>query len=929
MAVGYINSNDELEAAMKNMKSYDSNKRIQGIQLFADVIKTDCSLLSIEYIKKLQIVFECEHNIEVLLQLSKSCTNLGLISLFEDQICRLNINEFDFFSKGCIFNAAKQIIYNAYDNFSTRFHTSKRKSNKNSLFTIEKIITLVPILQDIAELDDVYVRLETMKSLKSLINIITFLIEENLNNIHKSTEYNELELIFNYSLEIFQKLANSDILSHKILSCHIIPLILEQKRLSEIFVDEKNILLAKYSDFCVHPAPILRKHASKVFNAILEQIEFEEGIIEILLFPIIRNFCCDEQEGVRLIAIENIEAFFLQVFELANSNKEYIKKVIIFFEKLQPFIFILYNDVSWRIRSNVSRPIINIYSKLYRLVTSSEAENIDIHRIKEQSIIKSNQVKNENLKIVDNENESQNLDILIDKDNFCSHPCSKDNSSVNYIDYLNKLALILTQLLIDLESETRISTLSNVLKTIEEQTIESRPTITDDKSTIPYISKILFYDVIIKQINNSNTLLADQNAAVRINLSRITKIIMLVKTNFEIDEFMNIELENAFDHLVTKLTHDEDDQVRQSVVLALCSGVSESTDINFLIKKIILPHSSSMIQDNFWRVRYCSIILLILSLYKLLSSHYEEDEIWNCKINFNNDENTKDFLNYYEGTIDVLIELIIMNITDKTNIIRQLTSIFSLPLLSSWFGLEWTKNQLWSKNILPMITNEKSYIMRITGLLSANSIISGVCIRSFKELLDVIKHVIQLILIVAPTLDPGNEDYQPYQEHLEVTNSQLTTNQSDRNELIKNTEFLNSGLAQNNIFSLSSRSNHLTEYLPLINASNLTLSLNPSDKNHNTRKKSKSISFDFSEFQLEIISVVLQYSVNDIVPNVRAKAFQTINSIIDRNGLGNFQKSVIDQVKYSYENDPDSDVRTYCRYILKKTIEYEINEDYN
>ncbi|KAK9174404.1 hypothetical protein CmeUKMEL1_00770 [Cryptosporidium meleagridis] len=927
MAVGYLNSNYELEAALKNMKSHDSNKRIQGIQQFADVIKTDCSLLSIEYIKKLQIVFECEHNIEVLLQLSKSCTNLALISLFEDQICSLNINEFDFFRKGCIFNAAEQIIYNAYDDFSTKFHSSKRKSNKNSLFTIEKIMTLIPILQDIAELDDVYVRLETMKSLKSLINIITFLIEENLNNMYKSTKCNELELIFNHSLEIFQKLANSDILSHKILSCHIIPLILEQKRLSEIFVDEKNILLAKYSDFCVHPAPILRKHASKVFNAILEQIEFEESIIEILLFPIIRNFCCDEQEGVRLIAIENIEAFFLQVFELANSNKEYIKKVIIFFEKLQPFIFILYNDLSWRIRSNVSRPIINIYSKLSHLVTSSKAENIDIHRIKEQSIIKSNKIKNENLNI-DNENESQNLDISANGNNLCSHLYPKDNSSVNDIDYLGKLALILTQLLMDLESETRISTLSNVLKTIEEQTIGSRPNITDGKSPIPYISKILFYDVIIQRINNSNTLLADQNAAVRINLSKITKIIMLVKTNFEIDESMNIELENAFDNIVTKLIHDEDNQVRQSIVLALCSGISKSTDTEFLIKKIILPHSSSMIQDNFWRVRYCSIILLTLSLYKLLSSYYEEDKIWNCKINFN-DKNTRDFLNNCEGTIDALIELIIMNVTDKTSIIRQLTSIFSLPLLSSWLGLEWTKNQLWSKNILPMITNEKSYIMRITGLLSANSIILGVCIHSFKELLDVIKHVIQLILIVTPTPDPGNEDYRSYQEHLEVINSQLTTNQNDRNEIIKNTEFLNSGLAQDSIFSLSSRSNHLTEYLPLINASNLILSLNPSEKSHLNAKKSKNISFDFSEFQLEIVSVILQYSVNDIVPNVRAKAFQTINSVIDRNGLGNLQKSLIDQVKYSFENDPDSDVKTYCRYILKKTVEDEINKDYS
>ncbi|KAH8584701.1 phosphatase regulator like heat repeats [Cryptosporidium sp. chipmunk genotype I] len=921
MVVEYINANDELETALKNMKSHDSNKRIQGIKLFTDIIKANWNLLSIDFIKRLQLVFECEHNIEVLLQLSKSCTNLGLISVFEEKISRLNIDEFDFFSKGCIFNAAKQIIFNAYDDYSTEFYTSKIKSNKNSLFTIEKIICLIPILQDIAELDDVYVRMETLKSLKSLININTFLIEEHLNNMQNCAKYNELEFMFNNSLEIFQKLANSDILSHKILSCHIIPLILEQKRLSEIFVDEKNILLTKYSDFCVHPAPILRKHASKVFNIILEQIELEEGIIEILLFPIIRNFCCDEQEGVRLIAIENIEAFFLQVIELAFSNQEYIKKVFTFFEKLQPFIFILYNDTSWRIRSSVSRPIINIYSKLSHLVAFIERENINI---REHSINMPNKIKkHENLNILDNENESQNLHVSINENKFCSYPYLKDNLIENDTDYLNKLALILTQLLMDPESETRISTLSNILKTIEEKILESKSTIAGNKLQISNISKMLFYDVIIQQINSINTLLVDQNAAVRINLSRIIKIIILIKISFEIDECMNIELENAFDHLITKLIHDENDQVRQSAVLALCSGVSEPIDINFLIKKIILPHSSSIVQDNFWRVRYCSIILLTLSLYKLLSSCFKEDEIWACKINFySQNQNIREFLDYNKGTIDLLVELIIMNITDKTSIIRQLTSIFSLPLLSFWFGSEWTKNQLWNKNILPMITNEKSYIMRITGLLSANSIISGASIHSFKELLDVIKRIIQLILIVAPALELANGESSFYQDPFRAINIQLNSNQ---NEFIKNTEFLvNSGLSHSSRLDLSSQGNHLVEYLPLINASNLTLSLNPSDKNNTTTKKYKDISSNFSEFQLEVISVVLQYSVNDVVPNVRVKAFQTINSIMNLNGLGNFQKTIIDQVKYSYENDPDSDVKTYCQYILKNNIKDEI-----
>ncbi|OII74653.1 protein phosphatase regulator like HEAT repeat-containing protein [Cryptosporidium ubiquitum] len=912
-------NNDKIEIALENVKSHDSNKRIQGIKLFIDMIKTDYIILSVDMIRRLQLAFECEHNIEVLLQLSKSCTNLGLISLFEDKICQLNINEFDFFSKGCIINTSNEIIYNAYKNYSTEDHTSKSKSDRNLLLKIEKIMSIVPILQDIAELDDVYVRMETLKSLKSLINIITFIIEEYLNSIHGCAKYNELKLMFNKSLEIFQKLANSDILSHKILSCHIIPLILEQKRLSEIF-DEKNILLTKYSDFCVHPAPMLRKHASKVFNYILEQIEIEEGIIEILVFPMIRNFCCDEQEGVRLIAIKNIEAFFLQITELAQSKSEYIKNVFIFFEKLQPFIFILYNDVSWRIRSSVSKPIINIYSKLFHLVNLKEAENVNIYSIKDPSTNVFNKAQRiENLNTEYYENGSQNLHVSFDENNMCSHPQSKNNSDLSNKDYLDKLALILTQLLMDQEPETRISTLSNILRTVEEQILKSKSIAADNKLEISYIPKLLFYDVIIKEINNKNSLLTDQNVSVRINLSRIIKMIILIKVNFEIDEYMNIELENAFDNLVAKLIHDEDGQVRQSAVLALCSGVSESIDTNFLINKIILPHSGSIIKDNFWRVRYCSVIFLTLSLYKLLSSHFDEEEIWNGKINKNLGEGIQDFLNCYKGTIDVLIELIIVNIRDKTSIVRQLTSIFSLPLLSFWFGFEWTKNQLWNKNILPMITSEKSYMIRITGLLSANSIMSGMSIRSFKELLDVIKHIIQLIFIVAPTFDSINEEPQNYQDPSEENNNYLSLT---RNEVIdENTDFfVNNGSPRRSNFC--PHNNHLAEYLPLINASNLILSLNPSKTNGITIKP-KISSFDY-ELQLEIISVILQYSVNDIVPNVRIKAFQTIDSIMNRNRLGSFQKSVIDQVKYSYENDPDHDVRTYCRYILRNSVKDEI-----
>lgn len=922
MSIEYINTYDKLEVALKHMKSHDSTQRIQGINLFTEFISTNYILLSVNIIQRLRLVFECEHNTEVLLQLSKLCTNLGLISLFEDSICKLNMDDFGYFSKGCIISNASRMIYNAYKDSPECYTLSL--SDKKSVSTIEKISSIIPILQDIAELDDVYVRMETLKSLKSLINIITFILEEYFNNMHNCAQYyDELTLMFNNSLEIFQKLASSDIISHKILSCHIIPLILEQKRLSEIFVDEKNILLSKYSDFCVHPAPTLRKHASKVFNSILDQIEFEESMIEILVFPTIQNFCCDEQEGVRLMAIENIEAFFLQTIELAQSNNEYIKNVFIFFERLQPYIFILYNDTNWRIRSNVSRSIINIYIKLFQFEEFCEMKNIDIREYSTNIPNKVN--KNEDFAGY-NENESQNLHALINEGISSTYSCSrndleksseneKNNPNENDTGHLNKLAFILTQLLMDPEPETRMHTLSNLLKTIEEQILKSKSSNISNKALTFRISNVLFYEVIIKQINNNNnTLLLDPNTSVRTNLARILKIIILIRVNFQIDKHMNNELENTFDTLITKLISDENNQVRQSVVLALCSGVSESDDIDFLINKI-LPYSNSITQDSFWRVRYCSVILLILSLYKILLSRFNGDEIWGGNISNSPDEVIKSFFNYHRVTIDALIELIIMNISDKTSIIRQLTSIFALPLLSNWFGHEWTKNQLWSKSILPMVLNEKSYTTRVTGLLSANSIISGVNIHSFEELLDAIRLITQLIFTVAPTFDSINIEESNSYKDFRVNDSNIFNHSEAFDQNID--FFLDEDSYRGNKTDLHSYVDQLAEYLPLINASNLILSLKSSNASKANTKKPRNISPELNEFQLEIVSVILQSSVNDGVPNVRVKAFQTISSLINANRLGDYRKPIIDQVKYSFENDPDFDVRAYCLDILK------------
>ncbi|KAF7457748.1 protein phosphatase 2A scaffold subunit, partial [Cryptosporidium felis] len=679
MLVGNDISNiEKLEIAVDYMKDHDSNKRIKGIKLYADIIRTEFHLLSSDTTHNLQLIFECEHDIDVLLQLSKLCTKLGLISLFKERICKINLNDYDYFDN----NRHTDNVINSLKRSQAENQVYSNQNIHNSVSdqidTVEIIISLIPILQDIAELDDIFVRVETLKSLKSLINMITFIIEDCIEN-HSDLYIHKLTTIFDKSLRTFQRLANSDIISHKILSCHIIPLILGQKRLCDFFNDDENILLTNYSDFCTHPATILRKHASKVFNLILDEIEFDEEMVDIFILPMIRNFCYDEQESVRILAIENIEGFFMQVARSIHLDHKGIQHIFTYFNKLQPYIFVLYNDINWRIRSVVSRPIINIYARLGLFESYCESENTGVYEnlVNLRVELEKNEEVREKSNIEADENGHSNLscnesDINMNFQKNGSENLCLDNNSISRefyksdTNHLNKMTSILTQLLLDSENETRINTLIEILKFIEEE-IYGIPNETINQLSIS--SKVLFFEVIVPQINDiCNKFFAEQQTALKISLTKALKLIILIKRSASIDEHSSV-IENAFSTLIARLISDSDAQVRQSTVLALCFGILELEDNDFLINNIIEPYSSLMVKDEFWRVRYSSILLLSLSLYKLLLNKFKEEDIWNGNIQENNSKDcSNNFFGMHKDIPNTIIELIIGCLSDKITI---------------------------------------------------------------------------------------------------------------------------------------------------------------------------------------------------------------------------------------------------------------------
>ncbi|KAH8740394.1 protein phosphatase regulator [Cryptosporidium ryanae] len=903
-----------LRNAMNSMKDHNFTNRLVGINLYFEVIQLKYQLISLDDLKQLQIIFECENNSDVLLELSRLCMKIALVSLLKESSFEINIilnrGEVDLDYLRAVIRDEK--VMNAQDT------NNKLKSydliNIKSLFeciknTLDVVIMLVPILQDIAEVDDVVIRSETLKSLKLLMNIITFMIEDYIGKktgILENEKDPNLISIFNQSIDIFEKLSTSDIISHKILSCHIIPLILRQKRLYNYFDDERNILITNYTDFCTHPAPILRKHASNVLNYIMDEIEFDEEIINVLFFPMIKNFCFDEQDCVRLSSISNVESFFFQTVELFGKND--INSIFSHYNMLQPLLLRLCNDESWRIRSSITMCLINIFVNLIRF------EEIMKRKSNELKIDSSELENTEIISNYEKISKSEFLDVKTTSNIVMGEP-QIDNSFINESQYIKgnnqpfvyekTLLSLLNQLITDPEGETRSNSISAILQVIENNYNNSDII---DKT----IHNILFHKVIIPRIDNKS-LLIDSNTHLKIHLARVVVIIMKIYKLVDIENnnwFIGDKISASLKLLLDNLIDDSDTQVRQNVLLSLHVGMMEWRNQDFMVN-VIMPYLTSTIKDNSWRIRYCSLILLLVSFYVILECNFEKEDIWSGRISEIVPIESVDNLLKSDGVPNTLLDLIFGALSDKTSIIRQVVCIFAIPMISFWLGHKWTK-KLWERLIFPLITDNNSYLSRSVGLLSANSIILGARIRSFEEFKQSIQLISQLIFNLLPSVE-----YKTNKECMDSTFYAINHGYCNNLQTKTENDMIDKLVPKN--IGLEASVEFLSKYIPLIRISNLVLSCEPFIEVGFEKRKSFQ---EDEEFHYEIISAISQYSVNDPVANVRIKAFQVIHSFICINGLENCDKSIVDQVLYSHENDPDLEVRNYCLGILKRDIEY-------
>ncbi|KAK6587925.1 phosphatase regulator like heat repeat protein [Cryptosporidium xiaoi] len=889
----------KLRNSIKSMNDHEIEKRLAGINLYFESIQSEYQLLSLKDIKQLQTIFECENNNDVLIELSRLCMKIALVSLLKENSFEISIIlDKDDVNLEYIRTIIREKKEMDVEGFSDKKLQSYNLIDTKPLFecirsTLDVIIILIPILQDIAEVDDVVVRSETLKSLKLLMNIITFMIEEYIGEVGdvENERDSNLVSIFNYSIDIFEKLSVSDIISHKILSCHIIPLILRQKRLYDRFNDERNILITRYTDFCTHPAPILRKHASNVLNYIMDEIEFNEEIINILFLPIIKNFCFDEQDCIRLSSISNIESFFFQIVEMFKGSN--IKSIFSYYDLLQPLLLKLCDDESWRVRSGITMCLVNIFVHLIHFETIAKDKcdefQFDCNEMENNERI-SNDEKTSRHELLDANLSSY---MKINESQVTNSPNSVFQDIKRDVDqsYEKTLISLLDKLLTDPESDTRNNSISIIIQVIESNY---------DNSNAIYrnLHDILFYKVIIPRIDNKS-LLIDTNTHLKINLTRIITIMMRIYKLINIDKsdyFINDKV-STFKLLLETLIHDRDTQVRQNVLLALYVGMVEWRNQGFIINTI-MPYLTSTMQDSSWRIRYCSVILLLTSFYAILECNFEKDKIWSGSIS---ETHTKESMENFlkpDGVPNILLDLIFGALLDKASIIRQMVCIFALPLVSLWLGHNWTKN-LWERLIFPLVTDESSYLSRSVGLLSVNSMISGTGIRSFDDF----KQNTQLISQFIFNLLPSTEQKNVGNPSCYYNSSSTLTEHSVIEKLLTKEMGIETGVE------------FLSRYIPLIKISNLVLSCEPFiDMKIGKKEQSP----DVTKFHYEMISAISHYSVNDPVANVRIKAFQAVYSYICANGLDSCDKSIVDQVVYSQENDPDSEIRNYCMGILKR-----------
>ncbi|KAL7069436.1 HEAT repeat family protein [Cryptosporidium serpentis] len=844
--------------SLESMKSGDPNDRIFGLEsLYEKVIEqASTKEITMRYLPIIKELFECEKSNDVLIHLAKLCSKIG-----------------------------KRII-----------HYNNRNKQMPRISTINDVMEIFPILQDIVESDDILVRMEAINSINYLLESITIILETELSSSDKNNYSHSV--IFEVSkdlLNFYIRISNSDILNYKVMACYITPIILKQRDLCNLDIIH---ILDIYVNFSTSHAPMLRKYVCKVFPLLLNELDIskKQELANKIFFPMLKSFCSDEQECVRLLSMDSIFSFLDWIY---NGTLHFSEcKISSYIEDLWPFIVNLSNDPNWRVRSVVSTPLIKIVNILLHVQNSNSNKN--------------NMNSDQNLENISPNNRKTNDEEYTTSSNIIDSTNSVEKDIKKMRNYLLP---IITSLIMDMEGEVRTSTMKSIMDSIGRVISIDENTIKDNIDNL--ISDFLLFEILVPLINN-NKIINDPAPSMRMMFTRLLTYIIQVtgliektlNTNYLSNQSTNnIEnsdinsrdkiLLNLFSLILSELINDNDTQVRQSVILSLCNGTPYISNIDVILEKILIPYVGIIMSDSFWRVRYCCILLLTLIFYRILVEVYKKD-LWNGDCldmqilsNLVSDKSKKSseeelFFNLYGGTPNYLLDMIYKGITDNTSIIRQLTSTFTIPLLTFWLGKEWFKSTLWPYILQPMIQNEKVYSLRCIGLFSLNSIFTGISIKSLNELQTVIHILAKLIFTVLPTNDM-NQDYEI------KCYSNFDSDQSDKQTALT--------------------MNRLYKHIPLISSTNLILSYKL-NYNHISNDNQNNCLLDENDVELynDIKSIVINKYSNDPVANVRIKSIQVLESMIK---LYN-SKDLVDILQNAKLNDIDLDVRKYCSETLTR-----------
>lgn len=145
--------------------------------------------------------------------------------------------------------------------------------------------------------------------------------------------------VIEHVLPIIQKLTQGDWFTARVSACGLFAT--SYSRLTD--PGAKATLRAQFNTLCKDETPMVKRAAAKAIGAFAKAAALERDALMTELLPLFDALAADDQDSVRLLAIENCTAF-ASVMGEAENNKHIL-----------PLVKVCAQDKSWRVRNNVAR----------------------------------------------------------------------------------------------------------------------------------------------------------------------------------------------------------------------------------------------------------------------------------------------------------------------------------------------------------------------------------------------------------------------------------------------------------------------------------------------------------------------------------------------------------------------------------------------